>query len=278
MDDALDTVLYAVMLVHFEAVPSALPYNLALTYSFSPSIISAPGSVFGCVYSGSALSSWSLNVDACISLKGGRIAPVVARNSNTSYTFTIGTLQPDERFHAVMTGTVIQAVQPQDVLSNPVVYTYRSSPLSLSSGRQYSVSPTITTTVPAPSLAWAMVWSADPLTIAPSVSIEENFALMVTVTMPESITNTSVVISIPGNTIFLSATVNFIGQNIHNSSIVVGQADAVNTVFGYSSLNNCLTALFGVITNVADNVQTTADTIQVRNDLFLWLVAIILVI
>jgi hypothetical protein len=241
---------------------------MTFSYTFDSKIISNPAAAFGCVYPSSSVTS-PLNSVTCAQ-NGGRVPTMALSAGNSSYSFDIGILSSAEQFHAVFAGTLVQGVEPGDWLANPVSYVFASQPQQPL--RAYSFLRSIGTRVLAPGWReWGMNASADPRTAPPAASIEEDFDLKLSVRMPESATNTTVVITVPGNLLFLSANISTIGDSIANSSLFVGQNSTFNSLFSYDAGSGYLTALFGSITNVANNTITAGDLIEV----FLLLISIL---
>jgi hypothetical protein len=236
-------------------VPAALGYNLTLTYQLSPRLIPDWLITFGCQYSGSVLSP--LNSATCLG-RGGRVLLFTNDTATALFTFRTPVLAMGERIHCIFAGTVRQTVQPLDDITNPVTLTYFSTPATLARGLSQTSSTSMT--VPPPVLVWTMPWSMEPSTSSPFVTIEEDFTLVLNTTMPEVTTDTTITIQVPSNLLFLNASIYWIGANL-NSSIVVTQVNNALPNFAFSG--STLTATFGMLRNLADNVTDSKDVIQI---------------
>lgn len=199
--------------------------------------------------------------DACNST-GGRVPLMYVFNNSVQFFFDV--LARGEIFQMQLAATIIQNVQPEQVFTNDIAYSFDSSPYTDFAGKYYSFTSSQSTTINQPSIVVTTLDSSDQLTAPPDMTIQEAFILSIALTMPECISNTSFRVAIPTNFQFTGANIFFIGANIMGSLVDQNQSVGSSPNFSYDNASNTLNLYFGLIENMADNVANVNDTILVR--------------
>ncbi len=258
--DALDILVYSVDLHYTSTSPRALGFHYTFNYTFDPFLGFNTSSVVACIVSGSALSVAALRGGACPI--NDTVTPV--SYSNASVQFQFYSLDANTRFQAIFEATLLQTVQPEQILMNFIDYSFDSSPFTSPPGRFYDLHPVQITVVDAPRIDLSVIEAStsDVNTITPNVTIEETFVISILLTMPEVNTNVSLAITIPFNFQLLNATIDFLGYSLQQNNVHFG--DVVNTSPYFTYAGDILSVDFGQINNIADNLKNANDTIAVR--------------
>ena len=263
--DALDVVTYGMKIAHSPAASSAVAYDFMLNYTIDSHLVQQNASFAACILPNTVTVTASQPVSTlnCAAL-GGRL-PLTMTKSPSLVQFTLTNFLVTEVFFASFNATVIQNVKPEDVLVNNATYTFDSSPLSAPyQGRVYQQNDAVQTIIASPTILTTQVSSSDAFTTDPQLTIGEAATFLFTLTMPESLVNTTIIVPIPSTATFYNATITSVGGNIQNAVLTQNQTPLPGSNFYFDAASSSVVAAFGTVTVLADNMaQSAADVLQV---------------
>ncbi|EGD80231.1 hypothetical protein PTSG_13117 [Salpingoeca rosetta] len=259
--DACDELVYEYRLSPSTSSSRSDAFDVVVTFQFDVRQSQHNDSFFSCIStSGDAQSPVTSTSCAAISTE-----PTTHEYHDGYVIVRAAHLRQTDVLYIAAKATLLQVVEPQEVLENVVSVSYDSSPLSSPyDGRGYTVDDlTIRTTIDDGSTAISVMTTSDATTSGRDLTIEEEALLQVRFTFPEVTAHAVLEIDIPANMEFLNATFAHLGSNIQDSAVQESDAfDGVNWLF--DEVNQQVVADLGTITVVCSDSSTADDQIDIQ--------------
>ena len=242
-------------LISYASFPSTA-YKGVFQYTFYDKQTFDTTSLQACYYlASSGIISGAVTELQCALVDGTLVDPVNV--TSTSFTFDFALVDAGYVLHMTFSSTLQQAAYAGEHLASPFALSYFSTGLSAPyAGKGYESDGIFLCYAALPAIDIAMIASSDPNVPVPHLTIDEEATFLVTVAMPGSTTATSVVITLPPDTLYLSAFILGIGPSISTD----GQAHSL--AVGSSNGRSTVSVNFGLLTILTNRSHTSADSIQ----------------